>query len=100
MKYPTSLLQRCIESWPGKKTFGVYRFLPLFVGIGAALEFSMIKWTVGQTNFCESPSYFNHPNHSPSPYPPQITRLSSAGPRKSSQNDYQGNNNIRSNCCP
>lgn len=70
MKYPTSLLQRCIESWPGKKTFGVYRFLPLFVGIGAALEFSMIKWTVGQTNFCEFPSFFNHPNHSPSPYPP------------------------------
>ena len=53
MRHPTSVLQRFIDSWPGKKTFGVYRFLPLFFVLGAALEFSMIKWTVGQTNFCE-----------------------------------------------
>lgn len=50
-----SLLQRIVDSWPGQKTFGVYRFLPLFFALGASLEFSMIKWTVGQTNFCELP---------------------------------------------
>lgn len=49
----TSLLQRFVDSWPGHKRFGVYRFLPLFFVLGASLEFSMIKWTVGQTNFCE-----------------------------------------------
>ena len=27
------------------------RFLPFFFGLGAALEFSMINWTVGETNF-------------------------------------------------
>jgi len=27
------------------------RFLPFFFGLGAALEFSMINWTVGKTNF-------------------------------------------------
>jgi len=43
----TSLL----DKWPGKKTFGLYRFLPLFFLLGAALEFSMINWQVGQTNF-------------------------------------------------
>jgi len=36
---------------PGKKTFGLYRFLPLFFVLGAALEFSMINWQVGETNF-------------------------------------------------
>jgi Uncharacterised protein family UPF0640 len=48
-----SILRKIIEKWPGKKYFGVYRFLPLFFGLGAALEFSMINWTVGDTNFCE-----------------------------------------------
>lgn len=41
-----------IKQWPGEKTFGIYRFLPLFFALGAALEFSMINWTVGTTNFC------------------------------------------------
>lgn len=53
MKHPTSVLHRFLDNWPGKKTFGVYRFLPLFFLLGATLEFSMINWTVGQTNFCE-----------------------------------------------
>lgn len=26
----------------------------MFFVLGAALEFSMINWTVGETNFCES----------------------------------------------
>lgn len=42
-----------IKKWPGEKTFGIYRFLPLFFVLGAALEFSMINWTVGTTNFCK-----------------------------------------------
>ncbi|XP_030378425.1 small integral membrane protein 4 [Scaptodrosophila lebanonensis] len=44
-------LRRLLDSWPGKQRFGVYRFLPLFFVLGAALEFSMINWTVGETNF-------------------------------------------------
>ncbi|XP_059491278.1 small integral membrane protein 4 [Neocloeon triangulifer] len=44
-------LQKLLDKWPGKKTFGIYRFLPLFFALGAALEFSMINWTVGETNF-------------------------------------------------
>ncbi|KAL9885510.1 small integral membrane protein 4 isoform X1 [Glossina fuscipes] len=42
---------RSRDYWPGKKRFGLYRFLPLFFCLGAALEFSMINWTVGETNF-------------------------------------------------
>lgn len=44
-------VRRLLDSWPGKKRFGVYRFLPLFFLLGAGLEFSMINWTVGETNF-------------------------------------------------
>ena len=29
----------------------LHRFLPAFFCLGAALEFSMINWTVGETNF-------------------------------------------------
>lgn len=47
-------VRRLLDSWPGKKRFGVYRFLPLFFLLGAGLEFSMINWTVGETNFCET----------------------------------------------
>jgi len=44
-------LKILLSRWPGEKTFGVYRFLPIFFGIGAGLEFSMINWRVGETNF-------------------------------------------------
>nr|CAH0100060.1 unnamed protein product [Daphnia galeata] len=40
-----------LDKWPGKKYLGIYRFLPIFFGLGAALEFSMINWKVGSTNF-------------------------------------------------
>jgi len=40
-----------LEAVPGKSVFGVYRFLPFFFALGAGLEFTMIKWTVGETNF-------------------------------------------------
>ncbi|XP_064538863.1 small integral membrane protein 4 [Drosophila montana] len=51
MSLYSSSVRRLLDSWPGKRRFGIYRFLPLFFVLGAALEFSMIKWTVGETNF-------------------------------------------------
>lgn len=45
-------LKHFLNRWPGKETFGIYRFLPIFFTLGAALEFSMINWRVGETNFC------------------------------------------------
>ncbi|XP_063979244.1 small integral membrane protein 4 [Diachasmimorpha longicaudata] len=44
-------LRRLVKKFPGKRFFGVYRFLPVFFIIGAALEFSMINWRVGEVNF-------------------------------------------------
>lgn len=46
-------LRTLLNKWPGKNIFGIYRFLPAFFVLGAALEFSMINWTVGETNFCK-----------------------------------------------
>lgn len=51
MRLYSTTLRQLLDAWPGKKRFGLYRFLPLFFGLGAALEFSMINWTVGETNF-------------------------------------------------
>uniref|UniRef100_A0A1L8DBJ4 Putative small integral membrane protein 4 n=1 Tax=Nyssomyia neivai TaxID=330878 RepID=A0A1L8DBJ4_9DIPT len=51
MSFESNLLRRWLNYWPGKKFFGIYRFLPAFFLLGAALEFSMINWTVGDTNF-------------------------------------------------
>lgn len=46
-------LRALLNAWPGKSTFGMYRFLPAFFLTGAIVEYSMIKWTVGETNFCK-----------------------------------------------
>lgn len=46
-------LKDLLDKWPGKKYLGIYRFLPIFFALGAALEFSMIHWKVGSTNFCK-----------------------------------------------
>ncbi|KAJ6636713.1 Small integral membrane protein 4 [Pseudolycoriella hygida] len=51
MPFYSRSLSKFIKKVPGEKTFGVYRFLPAFFLLGAALEFSMINWTVGKTNF-------------------------------------------------
>jgi len=41
-----------IKLWSGiRKVESLFRFLPFFFALGAALEFSMINWTVGETNF-------------------------------------------------
>ncbi|XP_019866694.1 small integral membrane protein 4 [Aethina tumida] len=51
MKFYSSRLRSFLDSWPGKKQLREYRFLPLFFLLGATLEFSMINWRVGETNF-------------------------------------------------
>ncbi|XP_071635483.1 ubiquinol-cytochrome c reductase complex assembly factor 5-like [Temnothorax longispinosus] len=43
-------LKRIISRLPGK-ALGEYRLLPLFFILGAALEYSMIHWQVGEVNF-------------------------------------------------
>lgn len=50
-KFKRSTVRRILDAIPGRRIFGVYRFLPIFFGLGALLEFSMINWTVGETNF-------------------------------------------------
>jgi len=50
-KQAVPMLTKVLDAFPGKKTLGLYRFLPFFFVLGAALEFSMINWTVGETNF-------------------------------------------------
>ncbi|XP_024082973.1 small integral membrane protein 4 [Cimex lectularius] len=48
----SSWLARFLDKWPGKKIFGIYRFMPIFFLMGAALEFSMINWDFqGKVNF-------------------------------------------------
>lgn len=44
-------LRKIIKKWPGRRIFGYYSFLPIFFLLGAALEFSMIHWHVGEVNF-------------------------------------------------
>ncbi|XP_067642139.1 ubiquinol-cytochrome c reductase complex assembly factor 5 [Eurosta solidaginis] len=51
MPFYSRRIQRILNKWPGKQRLGMYRFLPLFFVLGATLEFSMINWTVGETNF-------------------------------------------------
>lgn len=43
-------LRKLINKLPGK-ALGEYRLLPLFFLVGAALEYSMIHWHVGEVNF-------------------------------------------------
>lgn len=57
MKFYNPKVRRFLDRWPGKETFGIYRFLPLFFVLGAALEFSMINWKVGEVNFCKFQSF-------------------------------------------
>jgi len=49
------VIRRFFKAWPGEKRFGVFRYLPFFVFLGASMEFAMIHWTIGKgekrTNF-------------------------------------------------
>lgn len=49
-------LSAILNKWPGKKTFGVYRFLPVLFITGAALEWVMINARIapGRETFCKS----------------------------------------------
>lgn len=41
-----------LDKWPGKKWFGIYRFMPVFFLMGACLEYTMINWDFqGKVNF-------------------------------------------------
>ncbi|XP_051173036.1 small integral membrane protein 4 [Leptopilina boulardi] len=44
-------IARFIQKVPGEKYLAEYRFIPLFFILGAVLEYSMINWHVGETNF-------------------------------------------------
>lgn len=46
-------ISKFINRLPGDRYLGPYRFLPIFFGMGAAIEFLMIKWTITNTNFCK-----------------------------------------------
>ena len=46
-------VRRLLDRFPGKETFGIFRFLPLFFCLGATMELVMVKWTVNGANFCE-----------------------------------------------
>ncbi|XP_044762271.1 small integral membrane protein 4 [Coccinella septempunctata] len=54
MNFKSRKLAKILDKWPGKTYFGIYRFLPLFFVAGAALEFSMINWRVGEINFYDT----------------------------------------------
>ncbi|KAL6423772.1 hypothetical protein ACFW04_010326 [Cataglyphis niger] len=51
MQYYIVRLRKLFDKWPGKRIFREYRFLPIFFFLGAALEYSMINWHVGEVNF-------------------------------------------------
>jgi hypothetical protein len=51
-RYRTKYIDPLLDKVPGKQRFGTYRFLPFFFIFGATVELLMIKWTVGETNFC------------------------------------------------
>jgi len=48
---PLGPLSDLFYQWPGRRRFGLYAYLPIFFFAGAAMEFTMIHWTYGETNF-------------------------------------------------
>lgn len=54
MHFHSTTLQTLLRKWPGRRLFGLYRFLPIFFFIGAGLELFMIKAYVGEVNFYEN----------------------------------------------
>ncbi|KAM9186009.1 ubiquinol-cytochrome c reductase complex assembly factor 5 [Dugong dugon] len=44
-------VRRVLQWVPGKERLGIYRFLPFFFALGAAMEWIMIKVRVGQETF-------------------------------------------------
>lgn len=46
-------VKRLLQLVPGKRRFGVYRFLPFFFLLGGAMEWFMINVRVGKETFCK-----------------------------------------------
>merc|ERR1711973_1022658 len=46
-----SLFSRFVDAVPGKRVFGLYRFMPFCFLFGAGLEWTMINWHYGEVNF-------------------------------------------------
>ncbi|XP_029455314.1 small integral membrane protein 4 [Rhinatrema bivittatum] len=44
-------IQRLLQLVPGKKRFGIYRFLPFFFLLGGAMEWFMINVRIGKETF-------------------------------------------------
>ncbi|CAM9357917.1 unnamed protein product [Bubo scandiacus] len=44
-------VRRLLQLVPGKKRFGVYRFLPFFFLLGGAMEWFMINVRIGKETF-------------------------------------------------
>ncbi|NXF80034.1 SMIM4 protein, partial [Sclerurus mexicanus] len=44
-------LKRLLQMVPGKRRFGVYRFLPFFFVLGGAMEWFMINVRIGKETF-------------------------------------------------
>ncbi|KAM6300917.1 ubiquinol-cytochrome c reductase complex assembly factor 5 [Aegotheles albertisi] len=47
----SSRVRRLLQRVPGKRRFGVYRFLPFFFLLGGAMEWVMINVRVGKETF-------------------------------------------------
>ncbi|XP_030063536.1 ubiquinol-cytochrome c reductase complex assembly factor 5 [Microcaecilia unicolor] len=48
---PSKTIRRVLQLVPGKKRFGVYRFLPFFFLLGGAMEWFMINVRLGKETF-------------------------------------------------
>lgn len=48
------LITRILSAVPGRRTFGIYRFMPFYFLLGAALEWSMINWRPNGHNFYDT----------------------------------------------
>lgn len=46
-------VKRLLQLVPGKRRFGVYRFLPFFFLLGGAMEWFMINVRIGKETFCK-----------------------------------------------
>lgn len=46
-------IRQLVQMVPGKKHFGVYRFLPFFFILGGAMEWFMINVRIGRETFCK-----------------------------------------------
>ncbi|XP_043934818.1 small integral membrane protein 4 [Protopterus annectens] len=46
-----SRIKRFFQNIPGRKTFGIYRFMPFFFVLGAGMEWFMINVRIGQETF-------------------------------------------------